>query len=107
MRRGTTPTCIYKTKTDIRGFDNVYLTFWQGGKTIFEKSNKDIKITEETIDEEVIYKAEIKLDQTETLALSTIGKVEMQMRGAYPDGTVIASNIIEVPVCKILKEGII
>lgn len=111
MRRGTTPTNKFKTTTDVTGMEALYITYRQEGRTIIEKSLSEIEIYEEvkTVgdEEETIYVMETKLSQADTLALSSIGDVEIQVRGKYGDGSVIACQVIKVPVCRILKEGII
>lgn len=107
MRRGTTPKNYFRTELDITGMAVMYITYKQSGKVAIEKSLEDITITTETEDDKTIYVAEVELSQTDTLALSTIGDVEIQIRGRYPDGSAIASNIIKTKVCNILKEGII
>ena len=111
MRRGTTPTNTFKTKTDVTGMAALFITYMQGGETIIEKSLPDIDIYEEqkTEGEETItiYVMETKLTQEETLALNSHGEVEIQVRGKYTDGSVIACPVIKAPVCRILKEGVI
>lgn len=107
MRRGTTPKNYFRTELDITGMDVMYITYKQSRQIAIEKSLEDITITTETEDEKTIYVAEVELSQTDTLALSTIGDVEIQIRGRYPDGSAIASNIIKTKVCNILKEGVI
>ena len=105
MRRGTTPTHKFKTKTkageaiDMRSAEVVYMTYKQGGQVKLEKTKDDMEITEEEIS--------IHLSQADTLAFSTVGDVEIECRARFPDSEAIASCILKIPVCKILKEGII
>lgn len=100
MRRGTTPTHKFTVPVDLRTAESVFITYKQpSGSRIIEKAKADMEISET----EII----IELTQEDTLALSTIGNVEIQCRAKYPDGKAIASQIISVPVKKILKEGII
>ncbi len=99
MRRGTTPTHVFKVPVDLRPAEVVYMTYKQGGKTKIEKTKEEMEITEDEI--------RLDLTQEETLALSTIGDVEIECRARYGDGKAIASCILKVPVRKILKEGII
>lgn len=107
MRRGTTPKNYFRTELDITGMDVLYITYKQNGKVAFEKTIDEITITQETQEEKTIYVAEVELSQEDTLALSSVGDVEIQIRGRYPDGSAVASNIIKTKVCYILKEGII
>lgn len=100
MRRGTTPTHKFKVPIDLTSAEVIYMTYKQpGGAKVLEKSKEDMEISETEI--------LIDLTQADTLALSTIGDVEIQCRARYPDGKAVASQIISVPVKKILKEGII
>lgn len=99
MRRGTTPTHIFKTKVDLRSVDAIFMTYKQEGRVIVEKTIDDITIEEEQLS--------LTLTQADTLGFSTIGDVEIQCRAKFPDGAAVASQVIKVPVGKILKEGII
>lgn len=99
MRRGTTPTQTFKSPIDLTDAVVVEFTYRQDGKNIITKTKQDMEITDEEV--------RIRLEQIDTLAFSTIGQVEIQCRAKFADGTAVASNIIKVPVCKILKEGVI
>lgn len=99
MRRGTTPKHTFKSKIDLRDAEVIYMTYKQKGKVIVERSKEQMDVFEDKI--------EIHLTQQETLAFSTIGDVEIQCRARFPDTDAIASNIIECPALKILKEGVI
>ena len=99
MRRGTTPTHTFKSPVDFTTVDVIYVTYSQDGRKIIEKSKEDIEITEDTLT--------VTLSQTDTLAFSTIGEVEIQVRAKFPDGSALASNVIKTQACKILKEGVI
>lgn len=99
MRRGTTPTHIFKVPIDLTEAAEIYITYKQDGEIKLEKNIGDMTITAEDIT--------VELSQTETLAFSTIGEVEIQCRARFPDGSAVASCIKKIPVCKILKEGVI
>ena len=99
MRRGTTPTHIFKTKVDLTEATEMFITYEQDGETVVEKSIEDITIEPEQLT--------VTLSQTDTLAFSTLGEVEIQCRVKMPAGEVLASQIIKQPVGRILKEGII
>lgn len=99
MRRGTTPTHTFKTPIDLTGVSEIFMTYAQSGRKVLEKTKDDIEITAEEL--------KITLTQTDTLAFSTIGDVEIQCRAKFPDGSVVASQIIKTQACKILKEGVI
>lgn len=96
--KGTTPTLKFT-------FDNImtesiclaYLTIVQDKKLIIEKD-----ITEATMDDGYI---EWTLSQEETLMFNHISSLRIQMRYKLSDGFVGASDIKEVDVEKILKDG--
>ena len=97
MRRGTTPTHIFKTKVDLTGATEMFITYEQDSKTVVEKSIEDITIEPEQLT--------VRLSQADTLAFSTIGEVEIQCAAKMPPDTVLRSKIIRRSVGKILKEG--
>ena len=99
MRRGTTPTHIFKTKVDLREASEMFITYKQNSEVKVEKTIGDITIEEEQLT--------TTLTQAETLTFSTLGSVEIQVRVKFPDGKALASNIIKRPAGAILKEGII
>ena len=99
MRRGTTPTHIFKTKVDLTQASEMFITYKQNSEIKVEKSIGDIIIEEEQLT--------TTLTQAETLTFSTLGSVEIQVRVKFPDGKALASNIIKRPAGAILKEGII
>ena len=99
MRRGTTPTHIFKTKVDLRDAIEMFITYKQNSEIKVEKTIADITIEEEQLT--------TTLTQEETLEFSTLGSVEIQVRVKFADGKALASNIIKRPAGAILKEGII
>lgn len=99
MRRGTTPTHTFKVPVDLRNAEVVYMTYKQGDLKVVEKTKEDMEIFED--------KLELTLTQQETLGFSTDDEVEIQCRARYADGAAIGSKIKKVPVCKVLKEGVI
>lgn len=99
MRRGTTPTHKFKVPIDLTEADEVYMTYKQDGTVKVEKTREDMEITAEEIT--------LQLSQTDTLSFSTIGDVEIQCRAKFLDGSAVASCVKKIPVCKILKEGVI
>lgn len=99
MRRGTTPRHTFTTDVDLTGAEVLYVTYKQGKETILEKEIRDVHITPDTV--------EFALTQEETLAFQECTRVNIQIRVRFPDGTAIASNIIDASAEKILKEGVI
>lgn len=97
MRRGTTPTNEFEVNVDLRG-TTVWLTYTQNERIVVDCTNDRLTITEASI--------KCTLTQEETLAL-TEGIVEIQARYITEEGVADASDIIKVPVGKILKGGVI
>ena len=99
MRRGTTPTNVFQTDTDLTEADVIYITYEQDGNVVFEKTGDDIEVTEQEL--------RVKLTQEETLGLNPNHVVRMQIRAKFGDGTAIASQLMTTSVHDILKGGII
>lgn len=100
MRRGTTPTHTFGTDIDLRTAEAIYITYEQGGKTVVEKTIEDMTIEEDSV--------AVTLTQEDTLAFEEKGgKVKIQIRAKFANGSVVASNIISTPAEEILKEGVI
>lgn len=100
MRRGTTPTHTFTSDLDLRSAEVMYMTYKQNGKTILERDLDGIEVEED--------KLTIRLTQEETLAFNSMGdEVEIQCRVRFPDDNAAASDILRVPVKRILKDGVI
>lgn len=98
MYRGTTPTLKFELPFSIEEATKIYVTFVQEGRTIFEKQKSNLTIEGNLI--------EVKLSQGETLQLKEDSWLNIQIRCTLGDNA-FASQILEVPVRKILKEGVI
>lgn len=96
ITRGTTPTNTFRTSTSLVGA-KVYVTYQQAGETVFEKTNEDMSITDDTV--------VVTLSQEDTLALDASKMVEIQIRYVNSDGVADASNIITTSTKRILKDG--
>ena len=105
-RRGTTPTHIFKTSVDLSNAQELYLTYKQDDVRI-EKTLADVTI--EPIEDDPKYQSLIKvvLTQADTLGLKANEFVDIQARVKFPNEKALASDILNVPVRGILKEGII
>ena len=97
MRRGTTPTITITTDIDLTSASNLFVTFKQGDRIVFEKTLDDVAVTENTVI--------CKLTQEDTLALKD-SMVRFQIRATIGDAKV-ASNIMTAQVSDILKGGAI
>lgn len=100
MYRGTTPSHTFTTATDISEASVVYITYKQHGQIVLEKTKEDITFASEG----QAYTITVGLTQAETLAFDD-SLVAVQIRARFEDARAIASNIINVPVNQILKDG--
>ena len=99
MIRATTPTHIFDTDISLVPAQEIYVTYVQGN-TRLEKTIEDVKVTDETL--------ELELTQEETLMFAANDyKAAVQIRAKFPDGTAVASNIMNMRVAPILKDGVI
>lgn len=99
MRRGTTPTHIFETDTDLTAAEVIYLTYRQDNENLLELTGDRIDVYADRI--------EVTLTQEETLAFKPNKTVYIQIRARYADDSAIASNIIETTSQVILKDEVI
>ena len=97
MRRGTTPTITITTDIDLTGASNLFVTFKQGDRVVFEKTLADVTVSEKQV--------VCTLTQENTLSLKD-GFVRFQIRATLGDSKV-ASNIMTTSADEILKGGVI
>lgn len=97
MRRGTTPTITITTDIDLTSAINMFITFEQNDRIVFEKTLADVEITSESVI--------CNLTQEDTLSLKN-GIVRFQIRATLGDSKV-ASNVMAASVDEILKGGAI
>ncbi len=97
MRRGTTPELTFTLSEDL-SFDSFYITFQQGGVTVFELTEADATVEGQNI--------VVTLTQAQTLALNADKTVHIQIRGKSGSDA-YASEIKQMSVGAILKEGAI
>lgn len=99
MYRGTTPTNTIAVDIDLTQM-TVFVTYSQGGRVVFEKTNADITIEPERI--------LVPLTQTDTLSLSAWNRQEpvlVQIRAIDALGNAVASNVMTTTADAILKDG--
>ena len=106
-RRGTTPTHIFKTSVDLSNAQELYLTYKQGDNVRIEKTLEDVTIEPVVDDEKFQSLVRVTLTQADTLGLKANEFVDIQARVKFPNEKALASDILNVPVRGILKEGII
>lgn len=99
MRRGTTPTLTCTIDGADLTDSHVYMTIQQGGTEITIE-NPEIETTETGC------KITVTLTQEQTLKLKA-GVIDIQFRWITSDGTALATDVQQVEVYKILKQGAI
>lgn len=99
MIRGTTPTLEFSLPFETSLLDEAFVTFSQKGKVVLDKQLSECSVEKNTLT--------VKLTQEDTLKLLHDCLVQIQIRARTEDGSAVASNIIDVFVNKILKDGVI
>lgn len=99
MIRGTTPTLKFKTPYSASLVSGGFITFSQRGSVVIDKPIDDESVT--VSDNSV----QVELTQKETLSLTTVDVCKIQVRLVLASGKRAASNVLEVPVGMILKDG--
>lgn len=99
MRRGTTPTLTFTTPYEASLISSGYITFKQRGAIVLDVPISDDSVTVE--DNSIA----ITLSQEQTLAMTTADNCAAQIRLILGEGKAVASNIVEIPICAILKDG--
>ena len=97
LRRGTTPIHRFALRGIV--LTALYVTYSQGGKVTMEKTIDDATVEDESII--------VRLTQEDTLLFRARSNVCVQIRLRTVAGDVLASEMIEVPVGAILKDGVI
>lgn len=108
MIRGTTPTNVFTTEDVDLSDATVYVTYSQGGNVLFEKTGDDVVVN--VVDdeqEEPVYTVQTELTQEETLMFNPTLQVRIQIRAIFANNKAIASQIMEVSVEDVLKDGVI
>lgn len=100
MHRGTTPTLVFVTDIDLSHMKTVWATFTQNNVEI-TKEAPDMKISDSSLS--------VTLTQEETLRFHyhTGSYCELQVRAMTASGNAIASDIVSIPIDRILKGGVI
>lgn len=99
MIRGTTPTLCFKTPYEESMVKSGFITFTMRGDVILDIpiDSVDVIVTDNVI--------QVKLTQAQTLSFDVKAVCLAQIRLVLADDNVVASNIVQVPIGKILKEG--
>ena len=101
LQRGTTPVHSFTLPDELKDVDfaALYITYKQGRKTVLEKDRSSISIEDGV--------ASVRLTQEETLLFSDRWKCNIQVRLRTAAGDALVSNVVNIPVCDVLKEGVI
>ena len=101
LQRGTTPVHSFTLPDELKDVDfaALYITYRQDGKTVLEKDRNSISIEDGV--------ASVRLTQEETLLFSDRWKCHIQVRLRTSAGDALVSNVVNIPVCDVLKEGVI
>lgn len=101
MIRGTTPTLEFTFPFDTSLIAEMYITITQNGVIVLEKTLSDCKCSGKS--------ASLTLTQEDTLRLEQklYPKNEMQIRVRTTAGEALASDIMDIHIGRILKEGVI
>lgn len=97
MRRGSTPTNTFDVDLDLRNA-TVFISYEQDGAVVLEKTGEDLAVGESQI--------ALTMTQEETLKFHP-GKVFIQIRYVFPNGSADASEIIQTTFERIIKDGVI
>ncbi len=101
MRRGTTPTLHVTVDADLTDME-LYLALKTGGRPLVVKRNRDMEVSVEDGKTSI----ELRLSQSDTLAMKAGDKCEVQLRAVTDGGdTAIATTIASIPVQRILQDG--
>ena len=102
MIRGTTPTLTFTTPYAAELVQSGYISFAQRETDILDVPLSDQSVT---ISDNAIA---ITLTQEQTLAFDASLNPPIataQIRALLTSGKAVASNIVQIPICKIIKEG--
>lgn len=99
MIRGTTPTHTFRLSIETGSIIEVRITYVQLGKTVIEKTEKDVRMGEKSIS--------LTLTQEESLEFRAGSEVEVQLKVLTNVGTVLASPVISLNVDKILNTEVL
>lgn len=99
MIRGTTPTHTFRLSIETSSITEVRITYVQLGKTVIEKTEKDVRLGEKSIS--------LTMTQEESLKFRVGADVEVQLKVLTNVGTVLASPVISINVDKILNTEVL
>ena len=95
--RGTTPTVSFNLPFSVSTISNCEVYFAQNDELIIEKKMSDCTMSGTTLN--------VRLTQADTLLFDEDEKMQVQIRFAFNNGDVDATEIITGKIGKILKDG--
>lgn len=99
MIRGSTPMHVFDLPIGTDQIKALRLTYVQGDKTVFEKTEQDVAFDGNAI--------RLRLTQEETLAFAERYPVKIQLKVLTIGGNVLPSQIFSVTVGEILNEEVL
>lgn len=98
MRRGTSPTHVFKTSIETSRMDAVRVIYAQLGRKVLTKTEADCTFSGNSV--------EVTLSQEETLRFECGTPCLVQIRALLTDGKAVSSAIFEEPVEGTLDEEV-
>lgn len=109
MYTGTTPHIefTFDEVFDLTNLDQVWITF-KTPKIETKQYEKTYDISDDNVTIVPEYfKIELDLSQEQTLEMTGLNNVECQLRFLFSDGTAPITNIVTIPIERVLKGGVI
>lgn len=109
MYRATTPkhTFIFDVNPD-EEFKTILISYAQGKDIVLEKGKTDLEFEEGTnCKGETVYKASLRLSQTESNLFNANQPVSVQIRAVTQEDEVVASDKMSVAVREVLNDEVL
>ena len=105
MRRGTTPTHVFRVKADLNNLEALYVTYQQHKVNLVEKTLDDVTVDTEnnTVTVQLTQADTLKFDDKNCTCPENM--VKIQIRWRYTDGNAAATKVLSVRATEILKDG--
>lgn len=101
LQRGTTPTHSFTLPDELKdaSISSLYVTYKQNDGTVVEKSVDELSVSDGTVS--------VDLTQDDTLLFKANKKASVQIRLKLSSGQAFASDMIDLEVRDVLKDGVI
>ena len=109
MKQGTTPSLSLGTpyEPELWNLQRSWATFEQRGENLFSLRFDSEAITITAREAKPGSKVVVTLTQEQTLTMTTADTLKIEIRGIIGENKAVGSYILEIPVCKALKGGVI